>query len=156
MTEVRKVEKVFIREIVLAEDDADDREYFGELINHIRPAIKVRFVTNGVDLMNILRNFIPDLLFLDLEMPHKNGLQCLVEIRETPGLENLPVVIFSSTSRLSNMQTAYEMGAHLFLYKSASFTELASSVNSLLNLDWSDPVSIRNQYFSDNKCDAFR
>jgi len=51
-------------------------------------------VSNGVRLMQHLQHFAPDLLFLDLEMPFKNGLECLVEIRANTVLENLPVLFF--------------------------------------------------------------
>src|SRR6476620_9213929 len=105
--------KLSIQSIVLADDDEDDRFVFKDVIHEVDEKVKVEIVSDGLQLMSLLKHFAPDLLFLDLEMPYKNGLECLVEIRANPLLEQLPVIVFSSTTRPANIQTAYEMGAHL-------------------------------------------
>jgi DNA-binding NarL/FixJ family response regulator len=144
-----------INHIIFCEDDADDKEFFGDVLQQYNPRIKVEHVSNGIRLMENLHHFAPDILFLDLEMPYKNGLECLVEIRENRRLENLPVVVFSSTTKPSNIQTAYEMGAHLFLIKSSSFTEYAASIQAVLDLDWTKPNAIREQYCINGRYAAF-
>jgi DNA-binding NarL/FixJ family response regulator len=88
-------------------------------------------------------------------MPYKNGLQGLVEIRSNEKLRDLPVVVFSSTTRPANIQTAYEMGAHLFLIKEASFSAYASSLKAILKLDWSSPSVIKEQYCINGRYAAF-
>ena len=88
-----------------------------DVIRNYNPSIRIDFVSNGLQLMEILPNFLPDLLFLDLEMPYKNGLECLLDIRNNNRLNHLPVIVFSSTTRQANIQTAYEVGAHLFQIK---------------------------------------
>src|SRR5436305_14991714 len=105
--------------------------------------------------MQLLKNYIPDLLFLDLEMPFKNGLECLVEIRANPVFATLPIIMFSSTTRHSNIQTAYEIGAHLFLIKSSRFSEYASSLTAVLSLDWSKPVVSTEQYSINGRLTRF-
>jgi CheY-like chemotaxis protein len=144
-----------IQSIILADDDDDDREVFRDVIGEINPAIKVEIVANGLQLMELLQHFAPDLLFLDLEMPYKNGLECLVEIRSSPALQYLPTVVFSSTTRPANIQTAYEMGAHLFLIKEVSFHEYTSGLRSILQLNWNDPAAIKEQYCVNNRYVAF-
>ena len=147
--------RLTIDNIVFCEDDEDDRIFFGEVMQEHYPSLKIQFLSNGIRLMELLKNFIPDLLFLDLEMPCKNGLECLVEIRDNPKLENLPVVIFSSTTRQANIQTAYDLGANLFLIKSPTYSEYASSLKAVLNLDWSKPNEIREQYCVNGRYTAF-
>ena len=96
-----------IRNIVCAEDDEDDQLYFKEAFREIDKNICLVFVSNGIQLIQLLQNFLPDLIFLDLEMPYKNGLQCLIELRKTPSSSELPVVILSSTMKPANVKTAY-------------------------------------------------
>ena len=148
-------EQLPIRSILLADDDEDDRYVFNDVIREVNPGIKTEVVSNGLQLMDLLQHFAPDLLFLDLEMPYKNGLECLVEIRNNAALEKLPVVVFSSTTRPANIQTAYEMGAHLFLIKETSFIEYTASLKAILKLNWSEPNVIREQYCVNNRYVAF-
>lgn len=147
--------KLSISNLIFCEDDDDDRFLFNDVLQEMNSKLKVDFVANGVRLMELLKHYVPDLLFLDLEMPFKNGLECLVEIRSNPRLKDLPVVMFSSTTRQSNIQTAYEMGAHLFLIKSPAFSEYASSIKAVLGLDWSKPNGIKEQYCVNGRYAAF-
>jgi len=135
-----------IRTIFIADDDTDDLLLFSDALARIHPAIKLENVRNGIELLSLLSHLKPDLLFLDLEMPGKNGLECLVEIRENPQYTHLPVVVFSSTSRPANIDTAYEMGADLFFVKPANYNELVNSIRSILELDWSAPSKIKEKY----------
>jgi CheY-like chemotaxis protein len=144
-----------IRSVVFAEDDEDDQLYFSEVFREIDPGIQIVFVRDGLQLSQLLRNFSPDLLFLDLEMPYKNGLQCLVELRMDPSFIKLPVVVFSSTMRPANIQTAYEMGAHLFLHKSSTYFEYSDCLKQVLKMDWSDPGKIREHYCTDTIYHSF-
>jgi CheY-like chemotaxis protein len=144
-----------ISSVVFAEDDEDDQLYFREVFREIDPAIQVVFVRDGNQLLQLLKNFLPDLLFLDLEMPHKNGLECLVELRKDIAYDHLPVVIFSSTMRPANIQTAYEMGAHLFLHKSSTYSDYSHCLRQILLLDWTDPEKVRETYCTDTVYHSF-
>jgi CheY-like chemotaxis protein len=144
-----------IQSIILADDDEDDRFVFRDVIYQVASNVTVEIVSNGLQLMDLLKHFAPDLLFLDLEMPYKNGLECLVEIRNNPRLQELPVIVFSSTTRPANIQTAYEMGAHLFLIKESSFSEYTAAIESILALNWKEPGIIREQFCVNNQYVAF-
>jgi CheY-like chemotaxis protein len=144
-----------IRSIILADDDLDDLEFFSHAVSKEFPGCTIYHVANGNELMQLLEHIYPDLLFLDLDMPVKNGLECVVDIRISDKLNQLPVVVFSSTTRAVNIQTAYEMGAHLFLIKSANYDEYANSLKAILNLDWRFPGKIKEQYCVNNRYTAF-
>lgn len=149
-------EKPFsVHSIMLAEDDEDDSFIFSEILHTLNPSLQLNHVPDGVELMALLGHFAPDILFLDLEMPYKNGLECLVEIRSSERLKDLPVVAFSSTSRPANIQTAYEMGAHLFLLKSSLASEFSTALQAILQLDWKEPHSIKEQYCINGRYAAF-
>src|SRR3954454_22193073 len=88
-----------VRTIFIADDDNDDLLLFSEALAGIDASVKLEHVNNGIALLSLLTHIKPDLLFLDLDMPGKNGLECLVEIRKNALYESLPIVVFSSTTR---------------------------------------------------------
>ena len=144
-----------LQSVILAEDDPDDHDFFSQALQEISSTIKLTSVENGEDLMTLLKSFIPDIIFLDLDMPYKNGLQCISEIRNNPLLQFIPIVIFSSTTRPANIETAYEMGADLFFIKPAVYKDLVSSIKAILNLDWKKPSDIKEQYNINGRYVAF-
>lgn len=144
-----------ISNIILAEDDVDDQNIFQIALEEIDSAIETQFASNGHELLNLLQTNRPDLLFLDLEMPYKNGLECLIEMKNNPALENIPVVVFSSTTKPSNIQAAYEVGAHLFFIKPPIYSDYLSSIKAIFKLDWSDPDNVKEQYCINGRYTAF-
>jgi CheY-like chemotaxis protein len=143
------------RNIILAEDDIDDQNIFQIALQEVNPDVDLAFASNGKQLLELLKKEKPDLLFLDLEMPYKNGLECLVEIRDNDELFNLPVIVFSSTTKQSNIQTAYEMGANLFFIKPPIYKDYLSSIKSILNLNWNFPDKVKEQYCVNGRFVAF-
>jgi CheY-like chemotaxis protein len=144
-----------IQSIVLADDDRDDHEFFRTALQEIDPSRKLHIVTDGAQLLDLLQHYVPDLIFLDLDMPCKNGLECLREIRNNSNLYNLPVVVFSSTTRPANITTAYEMGGNLFFIKPSNFNDLTAAVRTILAMDWSDPDAIKEKYLIENSYTPF-
>jgi len=144
-----------ITNILLAEDDIDDQNIFQIALEEIDARVHIQFVSNGRDLIKLLDQSKPDLLFLDLEMPYKNGLECLVEMRSDPVLDKIPVIVFSSTTKPSNIQTAYEMGAHLFFIKPPIYSDYLSSIRAIFKLNWQNPDAVREQYCINGRYTAF-
>lgn len=146
---------VLIKTIVLAEDDKDDHIFFSEALMQLDPSLKLTTVNNGNELMDLLQHYYPDILFLDLDMPYKNGLECLKEIRANERLKDLPVIVFSSTSRPVNIETAYEMGCDLFFIKPSGFNKLLEAVEKILAFDWKQRHKIKQQFISGSSYKAF-
>jgi CheY-like chemotaxis protein len=134
--------------IMLADDDQDDRDLFAEAVSDADA--DVDSVPNGVQLMKVLseRTELPDFIFLDLNMPEKNGKECLQEIRENDHLKDIPVIIYSTSSRKKDIDDTYELGANLYLTKPNSYTELKKNLKSILEIDWSqyEPGSRRETF----------
>ncbi|HEU4473037.1 MAG TPA: response regulator [Flavisolibacter sp.] len=149
-------QQVAIKNIYLADDNKADRLAFEKAMLQVQPAIRLTTVTNGDELMQVLAHYIPELLFLDLEMPHKNGLQCLQSIRSNKSFDLLPIIVFSATRRPNNIQLAYGLGANLFFSKPGSEEELASSLRQILLLDWNQPTLITSKYFRNNQYQPFQ
>jgi CheY-like chemotaxis protein len=88
--------------ILLADDDTDDRFFFEKALNELSLNTHLTTVHGGEQLMEyLLENTknLPDVLFLDLSMPRKNGIECLSEIKENKQLEAVPVIMFSTSFR---------------------------------------------------------
>ena len=83
--------------ILLADDDEGDRLIFKKSFSELKIKTKVHTVNNGLELMEWLNSKdirLPYLLFLDLNMPHKNGLECLIEIRSNERLKDIFIAIY--------------------------------------------------------------
>ena len=79
---------------------------------------------------------LPDAIFLDLNMPQLNGKQCLAELKQTPSLRHIPIIIYSTTSNKKEIQDTLDMGASHFMIKKSSSKDLReelSLITSALN-----------------------
>lgn len=132
-----------IKLIFLADDDLDDLEIFQSVLKEVNPMLTLRHFANGLEVLRALTESMPDLLFLDLDMPKKNGMETLRDIRNNPHTAKLPVVVFSSSSRQSTIDTAYEMGADLFFVKSADYQRIVHCLEAIFELNWSDAECIK-------------
>ncbi len=125
--------------IFLAEDDADDRMFFEDALKEVAITTQLTLSINGLELMSNLDILTahppPDVVFLDLNMPFKNGLECLKEIRETPKLKEIPVVIFSTTKSDDVIDRTYNQGANYYICKPHSFPLLVKAIETVLALD---------------------
>jgi CheY-like chemotaxis protein len=123
------------RQILLAEDDADDRELFVEAIGVIDPSISVATVDNGEQLMDHLKQspFIPDCIFLDLNMPRKNGKECLAEIRADNRTRAIPVIVYTTSFNAKDVDETFNRGAFLFVRKPNSFADLKSILSKCMS-----------------------
>jgi CheY-like chemotaxis protein len=130
--------------ILLAEDDLDDRFFFDKVLAELPFATRLTTVNDGEHLMDYLTgvsaSYSPvDILFLDLSMPHKTGYECLAEIKANEELKGLPVVMFTSsfTSGIEFEQelinTLNRMGAEGFIRKPNNFEELKKLIEDTLN-----------------------
>src|SRR3954468_8839216 len=123
--------------ILLADDDDDDRLLFTDVLREYSADCRLTVAHNGEHLMTMLRSEeLPDVLFLDLNMPLKNGIECLEEIRGDEKLKHLPVVIFSTSSHPGTITQMYEIGAHLYVRKPNDFNNLRKAIHEVLKKDW--------------------
>lgn len=140
-----------INTIVLAEDSLEHCFFFKKALKEIDPFIQFTEVHDGDELIALLQSFHSDLLFLDLAMPCKNGIQCIKELREDRAYDNLPIVVFSITSQNNAIQTAYGFGANLFLVKPGEYNLLETSLTNILSMDWTNPKKITEKHFYKNQ-----
>ena len=143
--------------IWLADDDKDDRDIFEDAVKQILPNVSITTISGGGELMGLLSaGKVPDILFLDINMPCKNGFDCLKEIRNARQFLKLPIVIFSSSHNHKDIDTSYGYGANLFYSKPSSFSDLIAGLSNLLVMDWSDPYTITSNHYVNHKFIAFK
>ncbi|HLP52199.1 MAG TPA: response regulator [Chitinophagales bacterium] len=120
----------------MADDDDGDRLLFNEALRDLPFAVEFTPVTGGEHLMDYLQHAqqLPHILFLDLNMPRKNGFDCLREIKQDKKLRALPVVIFSTSDDEQGVERAYLEGAHLYLVKPAGFLDLISGIKHVIGM----------------------
>ena len=124
--------------VLLADDDADDRMFFQDAIEEIELKINLVTVKDGQELMSFLERdaiMIPQVLFLDLNMPFKNGLQCLQEIRSNGNFNDICIILYSTTARQSDIDQGFDHGANFFVHKPSSFTDLKRILTAIFTID---------------------
>ncbi len=139
-----------IQRIIIADDDEDDQLLLKEVIEEISTSIHITPLTDGKQLMKHLSaGVLPDLILLDLNMPFKNGAECLSEIRGNQQLKFIPVVILSTSKHSTDIEYCYTNGAQLFFTKPCTFKELKTLISSLLSINWQKftAVSSKDIYF---------
>jgi CheY-like chemotaxis protein len=125
--------------ILLADDDEDDRLFFKEALQEIKVKTKVTLVNDGMQLMNYLNQPgipLPNVVFLDLNMPLKNGMDCLIEIRKNNKLRDLAVAIYSTSSSDEYIEEAFVRGANIYIKKPDDFAVLKVILEQVINLNW--------------------
>jgi len=123
--------------ILLADDDTDDCLLFTEVLEELQLQTALTIVHDGEQLMQVLTktsNEICDVLFLDLNMPRKNGFVCLEEIKRNDKLKSIPVIIFSTAYDQSVADVLYKNGAQHYICKPGDFYELKKIIQKALLL----------------------
>ncbi len=120
--------------ILLADDDKDDRFFFAKALQTLSIKTKFESVIDGEKLMCYLdknSSKLPDVLFLDLNMPRKNGSECLSEIKANKGLYDFPIIIYSTSLNDEIANILYREGAYYYMRK-CEFSELVVQLEMIL------------------------
>lgn len=123
--------------ILLADDDNTDCLLFQEALEELPVSAMLTIVHNGEELIEAITkkgNKFPDVLFLDLNMPRKNGYATLGEIKRNTDLQNLPVIIFSTASDEESVKNVFRNAAHYYICKPADFSQLKRVIYEALTL----------------------
>lgn len=121
--------------IILADDDENDRLNFIEALADLKLKTIVLTLNDGVELMNYLTkegSSLPILLFLDLNMPRKGGLDCLKEIRSNDKLKEVIVAVYSTSSAEKDIEETFNSGANVYLKKPNDFSVLKAALEKIV------------------------
>lgn len=125
--------------ILLADDDDDDRMFFKDAIEEVKVKTMVTMVNDGVELMDYLLKDdiqLPHLVFLDLNMPRKGGMECLKEIRSNPKLKGLSIAIYSTSGLEKDIEDTFIKGANIYIKKPNDFEVLKTMLDKVISINW--------------------
>lgn len=127
------------RNIYLADDDSDDVEFFRDALSEVCGDVAFSTGKNGMELLKKLlypELPFPDIIFLDINMPLMNGLECLREIKSHLHLKDIPIVMYSTSASQITIEVAHKLGASLFVEKPTDLNDLKNLLNPIVNRDW--------------------
>ncbi len=119
----------------VADDDYEDRSFFVEALSESKIKTSIHTVNDGAELMDYLLQEdtdMPYMLFLDLNMPRKNGIECLDEIRKTEKLREVIVAIYSTSSSEKDINATFIRGANVYIKKPNDFNELKQVLDKVV------------------------
>lgn len=137
-----------IVEILLVDDDQDDRSIFNDALSELKIETSLTMLEDGRDLVGYLedpKNKRPDILFLDLNMPYKSGVECLKEIRAIQKFKDLSVAIYSTSNSEKDMEDTFINGANIYIRKPNDFTQLKKVLTEVLSINWQFHTSALNK-----------
>jgi CheY-like chemotaxis protein len=123
--------------ILLADDDEGDRLIFKEAFEELKLKTVVQTVNDGIALMKYLLDEampLPDILFLDLNMPRKNGLECLKEIKQDDRLKDISIAIYSTSASEMDMEATFLNGANIYINKPNDYNILKQSLEKAVSV----------------------
>jgi CheY-like chemotaxis protein len=120
--------------ILFIDDDDDDLEFFASAIHQISSSLICATENGAQKALDKLKRkeTIPDVIFLDLNMPVTNGFQFLTEIKSNDNLKDIPIIVLSTSSADKTIQEAKALGAVDFITKPNNFSALKSILQNIL------------------------
>ena len=125
--------------ITLADDDEDDRLFFIDAFEELKINTIVNTVNNGRELLNFLNHpetVLPNIIFLDLNMPILNGIECLKEIKLNDRFKEIVIAIYSTSSSDQDIEDTFVLGANIYIKKPSSFDSLKKILSEIVTINW--------------------
>ncbi|MFD0991504.1 response regulator [Mariniflexile jejuense] len=125
--------------IILADDDEDDRLFFTDAFEELNMNTKVTTFNDGVELMAYLNSddaILPNVLFLDLNMPIKSGIECLNEIKANSKMNDIAIAIYSTSASEEDIEDTFVLGANIYIKKPSSFKDLKKVLSEVVSINW--------------------
>lgn len=125
--------------IFLVDDDKDDLDFFIEALKEIDDSIICIRASNGEEALKKLKEWVvpfPNFIFLDLNLPRINGKKCLIEIKKQKKFDQIPVIIYSTSSEKRIMEEMSDLGAAYFIVKPNNLSELCDSLRYVVTKNW--------------------
>lgn len=118
----------------LVDDDTDDILLFKDVLKEVNPSINFNSAEDGQQAIQFLKTnktALPDVIFLDLNMPRMSGKECLVEIKRDEKLHKIPVIIYTTSSQSKDIEESIQKGAMCFITKPSNVKELRNIISSI-------------------------
>lgn len=118
----------------LVDDDSDDTSIFQEVLQEVNPSIHFSSAADGQEALNTLRvktDSLPDVIFLDLNMPRMGGKECLAALKKDDHLRHIPVIMYTTSSQSKDIEETMLKGAMCFITKPTNLKELKNILTQI-------------------------
>ena len=128
--------------VLNVDDDQEDRDFFCEALRQIDPTITCLIAGSGMEALALLETAtaLPDYIFLDINMPMMDGKQCLKALKSIPEFQQIPVIMYSTSTDTREIKECYRLGAEDFLIKPHSFDKLVNDLTSIFAFSKRSPI----------------
>ena len=122
--------------IVLADDDEDDYLFLKSAAEQSKCPVDIKHVLNWLELLRSINRLpMPDVIFLDLNMPVKNGLECLELLRAESKFDGISIIIYSTSASQRDIDEAYRLGANYYIVKPSSQQDITKVIEKICSID---------------------
>ncbi|MGJ8591311.1 MAG: response regulator [Aquaticitalea sp.] len=125
--------------VILADDDEDDRLFFTEAFDELKIRTRVDTYKDGVELMDALHSPelpLPNIIFLDLNMPKKSGFECLVDLKKDKKFDSIAIAIYSTSASEEDIENTFVNGANIYIKKPNNFNDLKKVLTEIVTTNW--------------------
>jgi CheY-like chemotaxis protein len=128
------------KRIFLIEDDEDDIFLFKSTLGEIDASFELEYANEGGEGLKKLKTMkrLPDVVFLDLNMPCMNGFEFMQTLKNDECLKDLPIVIFTSSNNPEDVEKTHQLGANVFLSKPVEYSLMKHKLKRVLAFDFSN------------------
>ena len=122
--------------ILLVDDDHEEAELFTAALKSVDQTIQFVPAEDGVDLLDSIRKHKPDIVFIDINMPFLNGIECLKAVRSDPEFKYLPIIMYSTSNNQKNIIDSFNNNANLYIVKPDSYRGIIIALEKVLKVNW--------------------
>jgi CheY-like chemotaxis protein len=143
------VNKLNIEKILLVDDDEDDCMVFKMALAEVTNEVKFAHRNSCEEIGDAILTYQPDLIFLDINLPRVDGIDCIQQIMKSEPGQRIPVVMYSSSELPKDLQASYLAGASLYFRKPNNITSLINALRDILQMNWHHPDRIKTHHYKD-------
>ena len=121
--------------VFLIDDDIDDQEIFEMALKEVQPLAQCIFADDGIFALEKLKtdaSFLPHVIFIDINMPRMNGVQCLSEIKRSSRFHHIPAFMYSTSAESTIVEECLKIGASGFIKKEIYLEDLQKQLTQVL------------------------
>jgi len=122
--------------ILLVDDNEDDRYCFQLAIGELGEMYRLDCCSNSELIQQYINKSKPDLIFMDINMPNKTGIECLGELKQHKEYSQIPVIMYSVSSNEQDQKASFNAGAHYYFIKPYAEKVLVTTLKKIFQTDW--------------------
>ncbi|MBB1282773.1 response regulator [Flavisolibacter sp. BT320] len=150
-----QIDRHAITRILLIDDDDDDHIVFKLAMAEVDDSIQLLYSNCADNITDLIALEKPQLIFLDINLPRINGIECLEQLQKDKLAKTIPVVMYSSSELPRDLQLSFGAGASLYFQKPTELSKLISALKKIFAMDWEQPGTIREKHLMDGRYMAF-